>query len=105
MVESENYTNKYRKSLYLFVKDSEYNGTKTLQSLVEYASKRMTEESEKDRLIYYITDALMYITENTANQRGGKAISKRFYDLKNDEPEETRTPDEIINSIKNKLGK
>ena len=48
MVESENYTNKYRKSLYLFVKDSEYNGTKTLQSLVEYASKRMAEESEKE---------------------------------------------------------
>lgn len=73
--------------------------------VVDHCIAFFREESEKDRLIYYITDALMYITENTANQHGGKAISKRFYDLKNGEPEETRTPDEIINSIKNKLGK
>lgn len=73
--------------------------------VVDHCIAFFREESEKDRLTYYIADALMYITENTANQRGGKAISKRFYDLKNGEPEETRTPDEIINSIKNKLGK
>lgn len=73
--------------------------------VVDHCIAFFREESEKDRLIYYITDALMYISENTANQHGGKAISKRFYDLKNGEPEETRTPDEIINSIKNKLGK
>lgn len=46
----------------------------------------------------------MYISENTANANGGKVISKRFYDLKNDEPEEIRTPEEIINNIRNKLG-
>lgn len=73
--------------------------------VVDHCIAFFREESEKDRLIYYVTDALMYISENTANQHGGKAISKRFYDLKNGEPEETRTPDEIINSIKNKLGK
>ena len=78
MVESENYANKYRKSLYLFVKDSEYNGTKTLQSLVEYASKRMTEESEKDpmnmkKFIYsFILRASIYFLE-------GNELIEDFY--------------------------
>ena len=73
--------------------------------VVDHCIAFFKNEQERDRLIYYITDALMYINENTAKANGGKVISKKFYDLKNDEPEETRTPDEIINSIKNKLGK
>ena len=78
MVESENYANKYRKSLYLFVKDSEYNGTKTLQSLVEYASKRMAEELEKDpmnmkKFIYsFILRASIYFLE-------GNELIEDFY--------------------------
>lgn len=69
MQESENYANKYKQSLYLFVKDSESNDNKTLQSLFEYASKRMTEESEKDPLnlkkfIYsFILRASIYFLE------------------------------------------
>lgn len=73
--------------------------------VVDHCIAFLKDEQEKDRLIYYITDVLMYISENTANANGGKIISKRFYDLKNGEPEETRTPEEIINSIRNKLGK
>lgn len=54
--------------------------------------------------MFYVTDALMYITQNTANMAGGKAISKRYYEILNPEPEETRTAEDIINSIKEKLG-
>lgn len=62
------------------------------------------EKRHKDSLMYYITDALMCISENTANGAyGGKVMSKRFYDLINYR-EETRTAQDIINSIRNKLG-
>lgn len=54
--------------------------------------------------MYYVTDALMYISQNTANMAGGKALQKRFYEVLNPEPEETRTAQDIINNIKKKLG-
>ena len=97
MVESENYTNKYRKSLYLFVKDAEYNGTKTLQSLVEYASKRMTEESEKDpmnmkKFIYsFILRASIYFLE-------GNELIEDFY-FRLNENRIYQAFDELLNNL------
>lgn len=54
--------------------------------------------------MYYVSDALMYISQNTANYAGGKAMNKRLYDVINAKPEETRTAQDIINNIKKKLG-
>lgn len=54
--------------------------------------------------MYYISDALMYISQNTANSAGGKAIGIRYYDIVNPKPKETRTAEEIIDHIKEKLG-
>lgn len=54
--------------------------------------------------MFYVTDALMYITQNTANMAGGKSIAKRYYELLNPDPEETRTAQDIIDSIRSKLG-
>ena len=97
MVESENYTNKYRKSLYLFVKDAEYNGTKTLQSLVEYASKRMAEESEKEPMnmkmfIYsFILRASIYFLE-------GNELIEDFY-FRLNENRIYQAFDELLNNL------
>lgn len=54
--------------------------------------------------MFYITDALMYISQNTANSAGGKAMGVRYYDVINPKPVETRTAEEIINRFKEKLG-
>ena len=37
----------------------------------------------------YVTDCLQMISENTANQVGGKFIQKRYYDILNPPPAET----------------
>lgn len=60
----------------------------------------------------YITDALQAVAENTAVSANkfledpvGKAMTRRWADLdKPAPPEETRTAEEIIDHIKQKLG-
>lgn len=44
------------------------------------------------------------ISENTANQVGGKFIQKRYYDILNPPPVETRTAEEITKEIADKCG-
>lgn len=44
------------------------------------------------------------ISENTANQVGGKFIQKRYYDILNPPPVETRTAEEIAKEIADKCG-
>lgn len=51
----------------------------------------------------YITDSLRIIGENTAKYAGGNYIKKRYADIIDPQPEETRTPDEVITHIKKKL--
>ena len=70
---------------------------------------------KRERELYayrvYVTDALQMIAENTAPQAakytGGKAgryLAKRWADLdKPAPPEETRTPEEVIEHMKAKL--
>ena len=44
------------------------------------------------------------ISENTANQVGGKFIKKRYYDILNPPPAETRTAEEITKEIAENCG-
>ena len=44
------------------------------------------------------------ISENTANQVGGKFIQKRYYDILNPPPAETRTAEEITIEIAENCG-
>lgn len=47
----------------------------------------------------YVTDCLQMISENT-----GKFIQKRYYDILNPPPAETRTAEEITKEIADKCG-
>lgn len=60
---------------------------------------------QEDREIYeaYITDALKAIAGNTAIYGTGDYLQKRYYDMIKPQKEETRTPDEVVNYMKNKL--
>lgn len=53
----------------------------------------------------YVTDALKVIAENTSRFNGGSYMNARFTDIINPKPEETRTADEIITGITDKLRK
>lgn len=65
---------------------------------------------EKERQIEigfktYVTDSLKYINESVSNVFGGKVMKERFFDMVNpeEEKEETREPEEIIENISKKL--
>lgn len=53
----------------------------------------------------YVTDALRVLTENTAKISGGGYIQRRYVELVEPRKEETRSGDEIIEHMKNVLGK
>lgn len=55
----------------------------------------------------YITDSLKYINDSVTSFFGGKSPSRRFADAlkqaSRQQPEETRTAEEIVSSISKKL--
>lgn len=51
----------------------------------------------------YVTDCLRLIGENVAPLNRGAYIQTRFSDLMNPKPEETRTPEQIIDHMKDKI--
>ena len=63
--------------------------------------KRQTEESA---FRIYVTDALQAIAQNTSGLTSkGLYVKDRYLDIINPKPEETRTPDEIIKHLTDKL--
>lgn len=53
----------------------------------------------------YVADALLLISENTARAvRDGRYLRERYVDMIKPKQEDPRTAEEIINSIKQKLG-
>ena len=63
--------------------------------------KKRTED-EIDRV--YRTDCVRVISESTAKEVGGKFIQKRYYDILNPPPVETRTAEEITKEIAENCG-
>jgi hypothetical protein len=51
----------------------------------------------------FISDELHILNGNISRYIGGNELSQRYYDTLFPEPEETRTPDEIIEGLKNKM--
>lgn len=67
----------------------------------------MSYKQKSKELLYkiYITDALKLIAENSAKAAGGGYLTRRFSDMivESKGTQEKRTPDEIIESIKEKI--
>ena len=72
-----------------------------LSALPILLKKQMREKAYR----IYVTDALKAITENTAKYAGGSYTKARYLDLEDQRPEETRTPDEIIGKMKDKIAR
>lgn len=54
---------------------------------------------------FFVTDELYYINNNVVGMTGGSRLQTRFYEILHPPKEETRTSDEIINGLKDKLRK
>ena len=52
-----------------------------------------------------MTDVLKILAENSARYAGGSYMKSRYYDLIHPKPEETRTPEEIIGNMKEKIAR
>lgn len=65
---------------------------------------RITEHYRDETYRVYITDALKTITENTAKYAGGEYMKTRYVDIVRPKPVDNRSAEEIIATIKAKLG-
>ena len=70
---------------------------------MRYVEAKFRMESLDKTYRIYATDCLKFISENTAKRDGGTAYNKRYADLLIKKTEETRSGDEIIESIRSKL--
>lgn len=62
------------------------------------------EQEEKATKIYY-AECLRIISENTAKMGGGSYIQAKLADILDPKPVDTRTANEIIDGIKDKIEK
>ena len=76
----------------------------TVRGLITTLPKMIEWQAEESALRVYMTDCARIVTENTAKScNDGKYLSVRYHDIIDPPPEDTRTPQEIINNICNKL--
>ena len=62
-------------------------------------------QSQKEKAYkVYVTDALMYISHNTASKQGDMMVTKRFIDIMTPQKEDDRTGDEVALEVIRKLG-
>jgi hypothetical protein len=72
-----------------------------IEHYIAYFKKEQHEKAYK----MYITDALKIIAENTAKQVGGSYLTARYAEIIEPVKQETRTANEIIINIKDKLAR
>lgn len=77
--------------------------------MIEHCISAFSKSQEEKTFRIYLTDALKVISENTAGGESRHAMSKRWADLvepvKGEEPEETRSAEEIISDFKKRLNR
>lgn len=71
--------------------------------VIEHYIAFFKKEQREEAFQNYIADAMRIITENTAKQYGGQYLTLRFADIVEPKKEETRTAEEVITDIKEKL--
>lgn len=70
---------------------------------MRYVVAKAEQQAEDKAYRIYVTDGLKMIAENTQRFAGGSRFERRFWDVIKKVPEETRTSDEIIQGIRDKI--
>nr|DAR05335.1 MAG TPA: hypothetical protein [Caudoviricetes sp.] len=63
----------------------------------------ISEQRRREKYRSYLADCLQSISRNVAPIGRGEYIAKRWADISDPKPEETRTPEEIIAHMKQKI--
>lgn len=71
--------------------------------VIDHCISCFHKEQKKKLHDVYVTDVLRLISENTAKTVGGSYMKVRYLDLIDPKKEETRTANEVIDNIRNKL--
>ena len=71
--------------------------------VIEHYIAFFRKEQQEKAYKCYVTDALRLITENTAKANGGRYLQARYIEYIEPIKEETRTEEEVITSLKEKL--
>lgn len=72
---------------------------------MRYVLARVNQNQRDEAYRICVTDSLRILTENTAAIVGGKEFRFRYADLVFKKQEETRTADEVIDHIRQGLGR
>ena len=72
---------------------------------MRYVKARMQQSILDKTYRIYVTDSLKMISENTSKYAGGSSFAVRYCDVIKKPVNETRTSEEIISGIKDKLMK
>lgn len=75
----------------------------TVRAYVSALPALLKQQAKDDAYKVYITEALRFISENTAKYTGGGYIKVKYTDIINPRPEEKRTRTEIIDQMKLRL--
>lgn len=72
----------------------------------DYIAQHVTQYIKREYLYrIYLTDALKLIADNTAKFVGGKSLTKRYFDMINDEkPKPEKSPEQIIDEVTKNAG-
>lgn len=70
---------------------------------MRYVKAKAKKEAEEKAYRIYMSDGIRMIAANTGKYFGGTMPKNRFYDLIKETPVETRTSNEIIDGIRQKL--
>ena len=72
---------------------------------MRYVIARFNEQQREMAYRIYITDSLKILSENSSNLAGGSRITTRFADIIKPQKTETRTATEVIDHIRQGLGR
>lgn len=73
--------------------------------MIEHAAEAWRRENEEIRYRAYVTDVLQAIAENTAKPYGGRIMTGRWIDLREERrPKDTRSGDEVAADVMRRCG-
>ena len=81
----------------------EFRGN-SIRAFVRYATAKANAEARLSAYRIYVTDALMYISENTARASSGRYLTKRYAEIIGEAKKDTRTGEEIAADIITRAG-
>lgn len=70
---------------------------------MRYVKAKAAMQTKESAYRIYVTDGIKVLTENTSRQFGGQRFTRRFADILNPQPEDTRSAEKIIESIRSKI--